>query len=222
MNQDREGDEAGAAEARNGEAEHELRREWLQHAGESQTRNELQHSLLCKQISFPQLSVLSSDRVCFVDGWQDAYVDVDDEGIAKTKNTEREMEVLHGRTQDIEETVQTEQEIWEQHQLKYSTVKFGSSKEAERGAEFDYVFEDQIVSTHAICRCARQPVAAPVAAPLPFQTFSERLLVVTGLCEHEYDCCGEHREEEEEKEEKEEEERRRVFVVVVFQRRGTV
>eukprot|EP01043_Picozoa_sp_COSAG02_P045924 COSAG02_NODE_4248_length_5586_cov_74.948424_3_plen_1100_part_00 len=82
----------------------------------------------------------------------DAYVDVDDEGVAVKRDKDRELEVLHGRTQDIEETVRTEQEVWEEHQLKYSTVKFGSSKEAERGAEFDFVFEDQIdfVSTESI------------------------------------------------------------------------
>ena len=82
----------------------------------------------------------------------DAYVAVDDEGIAVKRDKDRELEVLHGRSQDIEETVRTEQEVWEEHQLKYSTVKFGSSKAAERGSEFDFVFEDQIdfVSTDTI------------------------------------------------------------------------
>jgi pre-mRNA-splicing factor ATP-dependent RNA helicase DHX16 len=82
----------------------------------------------------------------------DAYVDVDEEGVAVKRDKDRELEVLHGRTQDIEETVRTEQEVWEDHQLKYSTVKFGSSKAAERGSEFDFVFDDQIdfVSTDTI------------------------------------------------------------------------
>ena len=75
----------------------------------------------------------------------DAYVAVDDEGTAKKRDKERELEVLHGRVQDIEEVVETEQEIWEKTQLKEATVKFGSNKSGKvRGDEYSFVFDDQI------------------------------------------------------------------------------
>jgi pre-mRNA-splicing factor ATP-dependent RNA helicase DHX16 len=83
----------------------------------------------------------------------DAYVDVDDEGVAKTRDREKELEVLHGRVEDIEEEVQTEQQIWEETQLKEATVKFGSDKSGKtRGDEYDFVFDDQIdfVSTETL------------------------------------------------------------------------
>ena len=74
----------------------------------------------------------------------DAYVDVDDEGVAVKRDREKELAAAMGHTEDIEEEVKTEQSYWEETQLKEATVKFGSSNAKERGSEFDFVFEDQI------------------------------------------------------------------------------
>ena len=73
----------------------------------------------------------------------DSYTEVDDEGNEKRRDREREMEALHGRNLDMEEEVQTEQMIWEEHQLKGSQVKFGAQDKKQEN-EYDFVFEDQI------------------------------------------------------------------------------
>lgn len=43
-----------------------------------------------------------------------------------------------------EETVKTEQELWEEEQLKVSKVQFGSKRDKPEAEEYEYVFEDQI------------------------------------------------------------------------------
>uniref|UniRef100_K3WMQ6 RNA helicase n=1 Tax=Globisporangium ultimum (strain ATCC 200006 / CBS 805.95 / DAOM BR144) TaxID=431595 RepID=K3WMQ6_GLOUD len=79
-----------------------------------------------------------------LDGYQipDSYEEVDDEG-----NRVRKKEDLLTDRYEEEEVFRTEQEVWEETQVKMAKTKFGAKDKAKRRdtePEYDYVFDDQI------------------------------------------------------------------------------
>ncbi|GAB9470862.1 Pre-mrna-splicing factor atp-dependent rna [Globisporangium polare] len=78
-----------------------------------------------------------------LDGYQipDSYEEVDDEG-----NRVRKKEELLTDRYEEEEVFRTEQEVWEETQVKMAKSKFGAKdkKQRDNEPEYDYVFDDQI------------------------------------------------------------------------------
>jgi pre-mRNA-splicing factor ATP-dependent RNA helicase DHX16 len=46
--------------------------------------------------------------------------------------------------EDDQEEVQTEQQIWEGHQLSYAQPRYGAQDKKNKADDYDFVFEDQI------------------------------------------------------------------------------
>ncbi|KAJ0412253.1 hypothetical protein ATCC90586_006639 [Pythium insidiosum] len=120
--------------------EQQLRDEDVLFGDEARTAAELQQVELSRRILETAKARAKPEQV---EGYQlpDAYDEVDDEGRRVRKKNKDEL--LTDRY-DEEEVFRTEQEVWEETQVKAATTRFGAKDQAREQPAFDYVFDDQI------------------------------------------------------------------------------
>jgi pre-mRNA-splicing factor ATP-dependent RNA helicase DHX16 len=121
--------------------EYQLKDEEILFDGIERTDKEIKQMFLNQQILETARARSKKEQV---EGYQipDSYEVVDDEG----NRIRKKEDLLTDRYEEEEEVFRTEQEIWEETQVKMSTSKFGAEHKDrdQQQEEFDYVFDDQI------------------------------------------------------------------------------
>ncbi|GLE00390.1 hypothetical protein PINS_up009147 [Pythium insidiosum] len=122
--------------------EQQLKDEDVLFGDEARTAAELQQVELSRRILETAKARAKPEQV---EGYQlpDAYDEVDDEGRRVRKKNKDEL--LTDRYEE-EEVFRTEQEVWEETQVKAATTRVGAKDQARARGEqaYDYVFDDQI------------------------------------------------------------------------------